>query len=294
MENIGEYAMTPEEMRIKKRELGYTNEVLAEKSGIPLGTVQKIMSGATKAPRRDTILSLEKALSDLPSDHSEGMKKGTSALWDTGIDKESVYGAATALREAAPAYAIHSKKQEKLTKFDYYALPKDHPRVELIDGQLLTMESPSRIHQGLLLGLGMELAHCVDKNPGKCFLYLAPSDVEIADDDYNVVQPDLYMHCHPEKEMPAPYKGAPDFMLEILSPSTSGIDLLVKLNLYQKYGVREYWIIDPSHKAVTVFDFENGKKPASYTFDEVVPVSISDGACEVDFRKVYARVAHLY
>lgn len=251
--------MTIDEMKRRKTLLGLTNEMVAEGSGVPLGTVQKVFGGTTSSPRYATICKLEAYFSKL-------------------------------YRQSSSFFC----SDNNYTADDYYSLPADCPRVELIEGRFIEMAAPSRIHQGILVGLGAQLISCVDKHAGRCYLYMSPSDVELTEDRRTVVQPDLYIHCHPEKENPGPYKGAPDFIIEILSPSTSSIDLLTKLNLYQKCGVREYWIINPPDKTVAVYLFDKESTILIYTFDDVVPVAISEGECRVDFRKVYARVAHLY
>ncbi len=271
--------MTIDEMKRRKTLLGLTNEMVAEGSGVPLGTVQKVFGGTTSSPRYATICKLEAYFSKL-------YRQSSSFFCSDSLPS------AAAVQEPGSAYAF--RRPDNYTADDYYSLPADCPRVELIEGRFIEMAAPSRIHQGILVGLGAQLISCVDKHAGRCYLYMSPSDVELTEDRRTVVQPDLYIHCHPEKENPGSYKGAPDFIIEILSPSTSSIDLLTKLNLYQKCGVREYWIINPPDKTVAVYLFDKESTILIYTFDDVVPVAISEGECRVDFRKVYARVAHLY
>lgn len=269
------YIMTVEEMKVRKRELGYTNELVALKSGIPLGTVQKILSGATKAPRRSTLEALSRVL----------MREESRFQY---LPPDPDY---SELREPVPAYG-RPESHGRYTAGDYYALP-DEKRVELIDGVIFDMASPSKIHQGILQGIFVQLDRCMDSHRDTCFLYMAPSDVELGDREDTVVQPDLYIHCDKEKERNAPHRGAPDFVLEVLSPSNPQHDLWRKQELYRRHGVREYWIVDPEGKKVLVFDFMNSVLPTSYTFDETVPVLISGGTCSVDFKEVFARVAHL-
>ena len=134
---------------------------------------------------------------------------------------------------------------------------------------------------------------CVEKHEGECFVYLSPSDVELGEDGKTVVQPDLYIHCDPSRETDGPHHGAPDFIVEVLSPASRSHDMLRKTELYQRHGVREYWIVDPQNRAVAVYDFEHERLPVSYGFDDEIPIRISDGSCSVDFRKVNKRIAHL-
>ena len=80
--------------------------------------------------------------------------------------------------------------------------------------------------------------------------------------------------------------GAPEFVMEVLSPSTREKDQLIKLNKYKKAGCREVWIVDPDKYRVTVYDFRSDSWPDIYTFDDRVPVAISEGKCEIDFTKI--------
>lgn len=266
--------MTIDEMRQRKAELGYTNEMLAQKTGVPLGTVQKIFAGVTKAPRKRTLDALAEAL--------------RPPVWNP-LDEEILWTGV--LRESPAPYTSGSKRRREFTAEDYYAMTDDR-RCELIDGQIYDMSSPSRLHQGVLGDIYVQLYECVSRHEGQCFLYLAPSDVQLG--EKTVVQPDLYIHCHPENESPEPLRTAPDFIIEVTSPSTLQHDLLRKHYLYQKCGVREYWIVDPRKKKVVVFDLEHEELPDSYTFEDVVPVKISQGECAIDFRRVFKRVSHLY
>ena len=185
------------------------------------------------------------------------------------------------------------------TEEEYFALPDDL-RVELIDGVFYAMASPARIHQTVCIELVRQLADCVEEHDAPCFVYTAPSDVALGDDKKTIVQPDIYVHCDREKDVaPGPYRGAPDFVIEVLSPLNPEHDLWRKRDLYQRYGVREYWIVDPHGQSVYVFHFEKsgnsedrGENPEKYSFDDNVPVGISDGACRVDFRRVCRKIRH--
>ena len=273
--------MTLEEMKRKKRERGLTNKMVAELSGVPLGTVQKIFSGATQAPRKETIDALEALLG---ADISPTVRLNRS---------DGLSAATMSVREALPAERYSVEKYGNYTNEDYYALPDDE-RWELIEGELFKMESPTKTHQGILLAITLQLDACVEQHAGQCFLYMAPSDVELGELNNTVVQPDLYIHCDPAKESNRPHHGAPDFALEVISPSNRAHDLWRKQDLYRRFGVKEYWIVDPEKKRVVVYDFAADELPFTYTFEDVVPVRISEGNCSVDFRKVYNRVKHLY
>ena len=256
--------MTIEEMKAKKNERGLTNEMIAKLSGVPLGTVQKIFSGETKAPRKLTIQSLTRVLSE---------------EWDTGRSCEK---AESTLHETAVQYGVPGKTR-RYTLDDYYAIPDDR-RVELIDGEIYDMASPTFEHQRILGNLYLRFRECAETHGMPCDIYAAPCDVQLDKDNYTMVQPDLLVLCGEYDSAVKRYEGAPDLVAEILSPSTRSKDMLLKLYKYQSAGVREYWIVDPDHKKVFVHFFDTEDYcPEQYDFDSQVPVGISGGAYRIDF-----------
>lgn len=171
---------------------------------------------------------------------------------------------------------------------DYYALPDDR-RVELIDGWIYDMAAPSRIHQTVLIQLAAQFVSCLKEHP-EILLQIAPSDVRLDNDRWTMVQPDLFIVCNSQDNDPQRTNGAPDFIIEILSPSNRYHDMFRKLNKYRLAHVREYWIIDPEKQRITVYDFEHDELPMTYTFGDTVPIGISKGECEVDFSEIYDKV----
>ncbi len=263
--------MTIEEMRQKKRELGYSNETIAEKSGVPLSTVQKIFAGETQAPRQRTVEALEMALTGKYEIETE---RGKTVVYSPETFRPPV------LRDDP---ATSARMESWKTLDDYYALPDDR-RVELIDGEFYDMAAPSGRHQTILIKMALQLDPCVEAHPG-CRLFIAPFDVRLDNDNFTVVQPDLLITCHKDRD-PRRLNGAPDFVTEILSPSSRAHDMFLKLGKYKDAGVREYWIVDPKKERITVYDLEHEELPESYTFSDTVPLGISDGACSVDFARI--------
>ena len=142
------------------------------------------------------------------------------------------------------------------TEEDYYNLP-ENVRAELIDGQIYYMAAPSRIHQKILMFLSKTIANYIDSKDGSCEVYPAPFAVKLfEDDDKTVVEPDISVICDPNKLTDRGCTGAPDWIVEIVSPSTSSHDYIRKLNLYAKAGVKEYWIIDPRTEKVFVYHLD--------------------------------------
>ena len=188
------------------------------------------------------------------------------------------------------------------TKEEYFSLPDDL-RVELIDGVFYAMASPSLCHQAAALEIAKQLDSCIEEQDVPSLAVIAPSDVILGEDGDTVVQPDVYILCEeePAQGFSADRRGkVPDFMVEVLSPSNPENDLWRKRALYQRYGVREYWIVNPAGQKVFVFLFEKDEKdrtgktegdfPEEYSFDDDVPVMISNGVCKIDFRRVREKV----
>ena len=245
-------AMTLAEIKDLKKQLGITNAHLADISGVPLSTIQKVLGNTTSAPRQKTLRKLETALR-FEYSHS-------------GIPT-----------------SVSSAKE--------YALPADR-RAELIDGVFYDMAAPDGIHQDILLILGSMFRDHIRKNKGECKVYVAPRDVQLdPGDDKTIVQPDILIVCDRNKITDRCIIGAPDFIAEILSPSTREKDLHLKAAKYACSGVREYWIIDPEKRIVLVYFFAESRFPACYTFSDTIPVEIWDGQLRIDFGEISEEIA---
>ena len=277
-----ERTMTVSQMKEKKIELGLTNEMIAQRSGIPLSTIQKIFSGITKAPRKQSLDAIQKVLLDAEMDTNHSL---TENRFTTGQPSP-----AGMVRE--PSFSLNTVPKDRLyTIDDYYALPEDQ-RAELIDGVFYEMGAPALMHQFILGELYILFRACADEHDMPCDVYLSPCDVRLDRDNYTMVQPDLLVICGEYDAGAIRYEGPPDLVVEILSPSTRMKDMTLKLYKYQRAGVREYWIVDPVHKAVTVHLFDTDDyNPEKYSFDDQIPIGISGGACRIDFSKIQARLA---
>lgn len=162
------------------------------------------------------------------------------------------------------------------------------PRSELIDGIPFILSAPTRRHQEILFELAVQLRNFLKGKP--CKVYVAPFDIHFNADgaDNTVLQPDISIICDHSKLTDAGCNGAPDLAIEILSPSTTQRDRLVKLKVYEKYGVREYWIVEPENNAVTVYTLENGRYFVNvHTEAGTVPVNILDG-CVIDLTEIFS------
>ncbi|MDE7267093.1 MAG: Uma2 family endonuclease [Lachnospiraceae bacterium] len=163
--------------------------------------------------------------------------------------------------------------EKNYTIEDIYTLP-DGQRAELIDGQMYMMAPPVRIHQKLVSQFTKIIGSYIDSKHGDCEVYPAPFAVFLNEDDRNYVEPDISVICDKNKLNEKGCNGAPDWIIEITSPSNPEHDYGIKLFKYRTAGVREYWIVNPAKKTVTVFDFETDEKSNQYSFDDTVPVCI--------------------
>ncbi len=159
---------------------------------------------------------------------------------------------------------------------DIYALP-DGQRAELIDGRMYMMAPPSRTHQKISSKLHQAIANYIDGKKGKCEVYAAPFAVFLMKDKAHYLEPDISVICDPSKLDEKGCHGAPDWVIEITSPSNPQMDYGIKLFQYRTAGVREYWIVNPLKKTVSVYDFENNALSNQYIFDDDVPVCIYEG-----------------
>lgn len=180
------------------------------------------------------------------------------------------------VREAAEEMLYRKKLLEKgpdpnkvYTIEDFRALPEGF-RAELVDGKLIFLESPNTMHQEIVGEMHLAVGNYIKANKGGCKVFVAPYDVYLKDDDSRVLEPDLIVVCDRNKIRERGCHGAPDWVVEVASPSTRKRDLGQKLFLYREAGVREYWLINPTNRTVIVYVFELGEDASFYTFDDEI------------------------
>ena len=268
--------MNLSQLRYQKQKKGYSIAKLSELSGVPLGTLQKIFSGETKAPRSSTLEALEAVL--LPKEEKY---------------PEKDVGSADAVRGVAPAYGSGDrKKQGEYTLEDYYALP-DERRVELLNGVIYDMAAPSTIHQFIIPKLTFSFENYIMQKKGKCIVFPSPVDVQIDCDDRTMLQPDILVLCDRSKLIRRCIMGAPDLVIEIASPSSLRMDGRLKLGKYAQAGVREYWMIDPDTEKTVVYWTDETEIPAIYGPEDEIPVGIFRGELKVSMREIFEEIRNL-
>ena len=165
----------------------------------------------------------------------------------------------------------------KHTVEDIWALPEGE-RAELIDGMWYDMASPSGRHQWIVMEVAAEFRDYIRKKGGKCKVFPAPFAVYLNDDNRTYLEPDISVLCDMSKYTEDGIYGAPDLVVEVVSPSSRKKDYGLKQFKYQNAGVKEYWIIDPEEETLNVYWFAG--EPAfadEYAFDEKVPSHLYPG-----------------
>lgn len=262
-------------LRIKE-ERGYSVAKLSEYSGVPVGTLQKLLRGESKNPRKATLDAIERVL------------YGDEKLYPGKAYEYEVEGRRPDMvKEPAVRYGSERMPsgQGEYTLQDYYALPDDK-RVELIDGVFYDMAAPSLIHQQIAGMVYAQIRNFIDKNGGDCFSPITPVDVQLDCDNRTMIQPDVLIVCDPKKLKRFGVLGAPDFVLEVLSPATRKKDMLTKLVKYMDAGVKEYWVIDPERKVLIVYLAEERGMPCIYPLQGEVGIQLYEGRLQIDLGKI--------
>ena len=284
--------LTLDEIRRKKAEHRYTTRQLAMLSGVPVGTLQKVLSNATKSPRYETMQALSAVFEDADTHREVSYSdRSNGTTWEGRCVREpsAAYQAdVQVLPNPRVAVNWHNyERQGTYTLEDYLALPEDQ-RVELIDGVIYDMGAPTSFHQLIGGEVYRQISNYIHDHKGPCVPFIAPTDVQLDCDNRTIVQPDVMVVCDRSRINRSRIFGAPDFVLEVFSPSTRNKDIFVKGQKYMRAGVREYWMVDPMKKTVVTYHFlsEDDTDMHMYTFEDKVPLAIYDGDLSIDFKEI--------
>lgn len=196
------------------------------------------------------------------------------------------------LNESVAMFLNPNKEQGSFTIEDLELLPEE-VRVELINGVIYDMCVPSLPHQLIANEMTHAFWDYIRDNRGDCSVFAGPTGVFFEDSDKDLLAPDMLVICDKDKESRYKYRGilgAPDFVLEVLSPSTRNRDLSEKLAKYREKGVKEYWIIDPEKCRLIVNDWAHDDISRVYGPDDKVGVGIYDGRLVIDLKKVCGEI----
>ena len=164
-------------------------------------------------------------------------------------------------------------KGKTYTSEDYWNLP-DGQRAELINGQLYDMAPPSYTHQKLISAFTVIFSNHIKSKGGSCDVIPAPFAVNLTEDDETYVEPDISIICDKNKISDRGCNGAPDCIVEVVSPGSRRMDYNIKNAKYAEAGVREYWIVDPAKERTTIYRYEEDAAPMIIPFDQPVVVGI--------------------
>ncbi|MCI8362952.1 Uma2 family endonuclease [Lachnospiraceae bacterium WCA-9-b2] len=176
-----------------------------------------------------------------------------------------------------------ARKEQIYTIDDIYALPEGE-RAELIDGQIYYMATPSMLHQRLVMEISYRIRVYIGEKKGDCEVFPSPFAVFLNSKKDIYLEPDISVICDKDKIASEGCMGAPDWIIEIASPTSRPIDYYKKLLKYSASGVREYWIVDVEKDRVTVYDFQ-WDTVEEYTFSDKVRAGIFDDF-EIDFSEI--------
>ena len=178
---------------------------------------------------------------------------------------------------------IPLSKEPLYTTADIYALPED-TRAELIDGQIYYMAPPRYLHQKVLGKLYQKISNYIEAKNGPCEVIPAPFAVFLNNDNKTYVEPDISVICDKSKLDEYGCNGAPDWIIEIVSPGSKQMDYFTKLFKYGSAGVQEYWIVDPQKKRIMIYDFKT-EDVTEYSFSDVVKAGIYEDF-SIDFSEI--------
>ena len=176
-------------------------------------------------------------------------------------------------------------KQSELTTLEQYELLPEDSHIEVFEGIPYNMASPSQEHQTISVELSTTINNYIKKQNGSCRVFCAPFDVKLNDSPLAIVQPDLLVICDKNKLDGKRCNGAPDFIIEIVSPASRKMDYLLKLFKYHSAGVREYWIVDIAKNRITVYNFNHDYSIEEYSFTDTVKAGIYEDL-SIDFSEI--------
>lgn len=259
-------------LKMRKKALKLTNQNIADLTDIPVSTINKIFSGATKSPRYDTLLAIEDVIGKKEMESDEITRYEYGKCMDNPM-----------MVKETSNYAFTSRRY---TEKDLDQLPPGS-FAELMDGVLYFKGMPSLTHERIICRMTKKINDYIEKHHGSCEVFsshyaMRLRDADAKGDETNVMLPDIMVVCNPDILTEELCDGPADWIVEVVSPYNAKNDYQKKSYHYRKGGIREYWIVDPQKRIVTVFDYESEQMTQQegitiYSFEEQIPVRIYPG-----------------
>ena len=268
--------MNVEKLKQLKKDAGYTNKMIADESGVPIGTVQKVFSGETSAPRYKTLKAIEAVLipasgMDIPQNSSHALTRQSAGEGIVNSTDNKTAGAAA----VAPSRSVLSDMIAQEIIFQIRSALQERGANVYFSAP----GTPVQLTGGAILSAGVELPSSVHKIEGKDGVFIFP---------------DVSMVLSRDKITGAGIVGAPDLIVEVMDGETRSMQIAVRPELYRRAGVREYWMVDTDAKNITAYDFAGEALPSMFGFSGRVPVKIFSDDCQVNFAQLYGRVGFLF
>ena len=285
------------EIKNRKKKLKLTTAVVADRAGLPVSTVSKIMTGETKNPSYATIEKIERVLAQ------EEMYRRVYAYFkllkeyiDGHIEEtvDQIEFEKNYKRENNISFLIDNSLQEKTGELtdgnlvldkklniDFLHELGEDKQIELINGHLIYNEAPNLKHQMIVQNLGRIIDTFIRSNNSKCQMFNVGVNLYFEEDNNSLLIPDLVVLCDDSKLSESGITGTPDWIIEVVSRSTRRVDYNEKMHKYMGTGVREYWIVDPEKERVTTYIEGEPMMAYIYGFDDEIPVYIYDGKLSI-------------
>lgn len=245
-----------ENLKLARKARGYTQAELAEMLDISRSSYANYETG-NRTPDIDMLEKITRVL-NISVDELFGRYN---------------FGTPNLIRESPALYRV---REPEYTVEEYFAIA-NCSEYELINGRLIKKNAPAAEHQITSLQICMAFYQHILENKGGCQVIPAPFCVVLNEEDAVVVQPDVSVICDSEKLKDGCCYGAPEIVVEIVSPGNWKYDYREKLCIYDEYGVREYWIVDLERDRVLVYDFENSIGPQLMPLNEEVHSNVLSG-----------------
>ena len=290
------------DLRTRKIALNISTAELAYMAEVPIGTVSKIMTGETKSPKAITIEKIDTALKK--EEQKRRLEAYLNAMKEyylvhpdkevNVVEFEAIYrkihgledkpiAQADSLTEEYPIWGnLANRKENSVTVKDFFHMGIENRSIELFEGKLIVNEAPGLQHQLMVKRINKQIEAFIDSNHGKCQVFDMGLNVRLNENEDTVLIPDLLVICDERKLKSFGILGAPDFIIEVSSPSTRRYDLKKKVYKYLIHGVREVWIVDLEKRVVVTYVDDDYMVNHLYQFGTDIPVSIYDGRLTIN------------